>query len=329
MLAAERPRDTIFGRRRRGDVTSYSIDDAIRELAPALSKAPAGAVIGDWTATTMQAGHASRTGGYLDAEGKHVPEDSRHPLDIIADVVEKLEASEVPRFNKVVIRWKKPKLPFMQAKITLETSYDQTIVPRGPDDPIYETAAAARRAFWQNRGTLQEDFAVERGTANIHAQTKWFGPHRRILAIHAPGRLTLATDGLSTPWAGISEPENGVECELFMEFDAATLDAAGIENWANLLINIGDLVADGYRVARDVEKHGAILFCRLTEDYRPMTRIMLSRDASRIDGLPFGSVPLIRATPIAETEIEGQDLSDDWGAAAARNALAKRGMRID
>ncbi|MCW0015938.1 hypothetical protein G9X68_14840 [Rhizobium sp. WYCCWR 11279] len=310
-------------------MASYSIDEAIRELAPALGKAPAGAVSGDWTATTMQAGHSSRTGGYLDAEGKHVPEDSRHPLDIIADVVEKLEASEVPRFNKVVIRWKKPKFPFMQAKITLETSYDQTIVPRGPDDPIYETAAAVRRVFWQSRGTLQEDFAVERATTNIYAQTKWFGPHRRILTIHAPGRLTLVTDGLSTPWAGISEPENGVECELFMEFDAETLDAAGIENWANLLINIGDLVADGYRVARDVEKHGAILFCRLTEDYRPMTRIMLSRDAGRIDGLPFGSVPLIRATPIAETEIDGQDLSDDWGAAAARNALAKRGMRID
>ncbi|MBY5408958.1 hypothetical protein HFO98_10840 [Rhizobium leguminosarum] len=308
-------------------MAAYSIDEAIRELAPALGKAPAGAVSGEWTASTMQAGHSSRTGGYLDAEGKHVPEGSGHPLDIIAEVVEKLAASGVPRFNKVVIRWKKPKFPFMQAKITLETSYDQAMVPRGPDDPIYETAAAARRAFWQSRGTLQEDFAVERGTANIHAQTKWFGPHRRILAIHALGRLTLATDGLSTPWAGISEPENGVECELFMEFDAARLDTAGIENWANLLINIGDLVADGHRVARDVEKHGAILFCRLTEDYLPMSRIVLSRDAGRIDGLPFGSVPLIRATPIAEAEIEAQDLSDDWGATAARHALAKRGIR--
>lgn len=308
-------------------MASYSIDDAIRELAPTLGKAPAGAVSGEWTATTIQAGHSSRTGGYLDAEGKHVPEDSRHPLDSIADVVEKLDASGAPRFNKVVIRWKKPKFPFMQAKVTLETSYDQTMVPRGPDDPIYEIAAAARRAFWQSRGRLHEDFAVERGTANIHAQTKWFGPHRRILAIHTLGRLTLATDGLSTPWAGISEPENGVECELFMEFDAARLDTAGIENWANLLINIGDLVADGHRVARDVEKHGAILFCRLTEDYLPMSRIMLSRDAGRIDGLPFGSVPLIRATPIAEAEIEGQDLSDDWGATAARHALAKRGIR--
>lgn len=305
-------------------MASYSIDDAIRELAPALGKAPAGAVSGEWTATTLQAGHASRTGGYRDAGGKHVPEDSRHPLDIIADVVEKLDASEGQRFNKVVIRWKKPKFPFMRGEIALETSYDRTIVPRGPDDPIYESAAAARRAFWQSRGTLQEDFAVERATANIYAQTKWFGPHRRILAIDTPGRLTLATDGLSTPWAGISEPENGVECELFMEFDAATMDAEEIDNWGNLLVNIGDLVADGHRVARDVEKHDAILFCRLTEDYSPMTRIMLSQDPGRIDGLPFGSVPLIRATPIAEAEIEGQDLSDDWGAAAARNALAKR-----
>ena len=307
-------------------MASYSIDDAIRELAPALGKAPAGAVSGEWTATTMQAGHSSRTGGYRDAEGNYVPEASRHPLDIISEVVEKLGASGVPRFNKVLIRWKKPKFPFMRGEITLQTSYDRTIVPRAPDDPIYETAAAARRVFWQSRGTVLQNFAAERGTANIHAQTKWFGPHRRILAIQAPERLTLATDGLSTPWAGISEPENGVECELFMEFGPATLNAEGIKNWANLLINIGDLVADGYRVACDVEKHGAILFCRLTEDHSPMSRIMLSQGPGRIDGLPFGSVPLIRATPIAEAEIEGQDLSDDWGAVAARNALAKRGV---
>lgn len=308
-------------------MASYSIDDAIRELSPVLGKAPAGAVSGEWTATTMQAGHSSRTGGYLDAEGKHVRQDSTHPLDLVGDVIEKLDAAASERFNKVVIRWKKPRLPFMRGEITIDTEYDQSIVPRGPDDPIYEVAAVARRAFWQTRGSLREGFAAERETANIHNQTKWFGPHRRILAVDAPGRLTLATDGLSTPWAGISEPENGVECELFMEFDAATLDAGGIGNWANLLINIADLVADGHRVARDVEKHGAILFCRLTEDYAPLTRIMLSRNDGRIEGLPFGSVPLILVTPIAEAEIEGQDLDDDWGATAARHALAKRGIR--
>jgi len=308
-------------------VASYSIDDAIRELAPVLGKAPAGAVSGEWTATTMQAGHSSRTGGYRDAQGRHLQEDSSHSLAIIDDVVEKLDAAAPQHFNTVVIRWKKPKFPFMRAEVTLETNFDEAIVPRGPDDPAYEEAAAARRAFWQGRGALQVGFAAERETANIYNQTKWFGPHRRILAIDAPGKLILATDGLSTPWAGIADPENGVECELYMEFDAATLDEAGISNWANLLINIGDLMADGHRVARDVEKHGAILFCRLTEDYAPLTRIMLSRTADRIEGLPFGSVPVILATPIAEAEIERQDLSDDWGATAARHALAKRGIR--
>ncbi|WHO75167.1 hypothetical protein [Rhizobium sp. BT03] len=309
-------------------MASYTIGDAIRELAPVLVKAPAGAVSGEWTVTTLQAGHSSRTGGYLDAEGKHIREDSGRPLGIIEDVVEKLDTAATERFNTVSIRWKKPRLPFMRAELTLETAYDQSIVPRGPDDPIYEASAAARRAFWQSRGGVQESFAVERATANIHAQTKWFGSHRRILAIDTPGKLTLATDGLSTPWAGISEPENGVECELFMEFDAATMDAEEIGNWGNLLINIGDLVADGHRVARDVEKHGAILFCRLTDDYRPMTRIMLSRDPGRIDGLPFGSVPLIRATQIAEAEIDEHDLSEDWGTTAARAALAKRGIGL-
>ncbi|MBB2821035.1 UNVERIFIED_ORG: hypothetical protein GGD59_004307 [Rhizobium esperanzae] len=154
-------------------------------------------------------------------------------------------------------------------------------MPRGPDDAIYERAASARRAFWQSRGTVRGGFAAERATANVYAQTKWFGPHRRILVIDAPGRMFLATDGLSTPWAGISDPENGVECELFMEFGAATLDATTIADWGNLLINLGDLVADGYRVARDVEKHGAILFCRLTADYLPLTRIVLGRDPGR------------------------------------------------
>ncbi|EJZ17976.1 hypothetical protein NE852_13560 [Rhizobium sp. Pop5] len=308
-------------------MASYSIDDAIRELAPVLGKAPAGAVSGQWTATTMQAGHSSRTGGYRDAEGKHVMEDSSHSLGIIDDVVEKLDRAAPRPINTVVIGWKKPKFPFMRGEVTLKTSFDEAIVPREPDDPIYEAAAAARRTFWQRRGALQVGFAAERETANIYNQTKWFGPHRRILAIDSPGKLTLATDGLSTPWAGVADPENGVECELFMEFDAATLNAAGVGNWANLLINIGDLVADGHHVARDVEDHGAILFCRLTEDYAPLTRIMLSRDASRIEGLPFGSVPLILVTPITEAEIQGQDLSDDWCAAAARHALAKRGIR--
>lgn len=44
--------------------------------------------------------------------------------------------------------------------------------------------------------------------------------------------------------------------------------------------------------------------------------------------MPFGSVPLIRATAIAATEIEGRDPDEDWGASAARQALAKRGIEL-
>lgn len=317
-------------------MAAYTTDDAMRELASILAKPPAGAVSGEWQATTMQAGHSSRTGGFRDAHGGHVEESRPDSLSRIADIVEKLAAGAAdggdgPGFNKVVIRWKKPKIPFMRAQVTIETSFDPSIVPRGVDDPVYEAAASARRAFWQARGAVDDSFAAERGTPNSYNQTKWFGPHRRVLSIRGRGNgggavLLLATDGLSTPWAGISEPENGVECELFMEFDDNALDAEGIDSWGNLLISIGDLVADGHRVARDVERHGAILFCRLTEDYRPFQRIMLSRDNGRIEGLPFGAVPLIRVTPVTEAELAGQDLDEEWGVTAARNVLASRGL---
>lgn len=312
-------------------VAAYTTDDAMRELSQVLGKAPAGAVSGEWEATTMQAGHSSRTGGFRDAAGNHLEEGKPDSLSIVGEIVEKLEAGSAqggdgPGFNKVLIRWKKPKIPFMRGQVTIETSFDRSIVPRGVDDPIYEAAAAARRAFWQGRGAVDAGFAAERGAANSYNQTKWFGPHRRVLAIRGDGRLLLATDGLSTPWAGVAEPENGVECELFMEFGADALDAGGIDNWGNLLISLGDLVADGHRLARDMEKHGAILFCRLTEDYRPFQRIMLSRDNGRIEGLPFGAVPLIRVTAVTEAELAGQDLDEEWGVTAARNVLASRGL---
>jgi len=40
--------------------------------------------------------------------------------------------------------------------------------------------------------------------------------------------------------------------------------------------------------------------------------------------LPFGSVPLIRVTPIAESEIEHLDQSDAWASSAAKHVLAER-----
>jgi hypothetical protein len=304
-------------------MTAYSHSDAARDLRHVLDKAPAAAVSGEWFATTEQAGVSSQSGGYIDAEGNHV-KSSESLIQAIWDVVQKLEASGINRFNKVIIRWTRSKIPFIRGRATVETTFDETIVPRRPDDTIYEAAAVARRVFWNALGDVAEGFAAERNDANAHNQTKWFGPHRRVLAINTTTKLMLATDGLSTPWAGVAEPENGVECELFMELDAAVITKKQIDDWAHLLISLGDLVADGYRVAADVEKHQAILFRRLTDDYSPMTRIILSRDSRRIENLPFGSVPLIRVTPIAEAEIEAQDQSDEWAVNAAKYALLNR-----
>lgn len=307
-------------------MSAYSQADAIRELAPILDKAPPGAKSGEWTATPMQAGHSSCGGSYVGADGKPVGPPTTKPLKIIGEVVEKLDAAKTEQFNKVVVRWTRAKIPFMRGQVTLETSFDETTVPRGPDHPVYEDAANARLAFWKRRGSVSPKFAAERGEPNAHNQTKWFGPHHRVIEVRISDKLQLATDGLSTPWAGIAEQENGVECEVFLEFRRGTLDDRQVADWANLLISIGDLVADGHRVARDVEKFGAILYCGLNDEFAPMSRIILSRDTHRIVGMPYGSVPLIRATPITEVELEGLDLSGKWSADAANAVLAKRGI---
>ncbi|MEN4558973.1 hypothetical protein ABEG45_19610 [Pantoea agglomerans] len=304
-------------------MTAYSNSDAARDLRPALDKAPIGAVNGEWFFITEQAGVSSQYGGYIYADGSHVTAGD-HVFQRVCNVVDKLEALQIQSFNKVIVRWTKSKIPFMRGRVTVDTIFDETIVPRGPLSPMYEAAAVARRAFWKRYGDVSDSFIAERNDANVHNQTKWFGPHRRVLSTKSSTKLTLATDGLSTPWAGISDPENGVKCELFMELDASDNTSQQIDDWAHLLISLGDLVADGYQVAADVEKYRAILFCSLTDDYKPMSRIILSRDAHQIEGLPFGSVPLIRVTPIAEAEIENHDQSDGWASNAARHALAER-----
>ncbi|WP_162286934.1 hypothetical protein [Pantoea stewartii] len=308
-------------------MTAYSNSDAARDLRPALDKAPAFAVNGEWFFITEQAGVSSQTGGYMYADGSHVAE-GNHAIQKVREIVEKLEASRVQPFNKVIVHWTRSKIPLIRGRVTVETVFDETIVPRGPQDPIYEVASVARRAFWERYGRVSEGFRADRDDANVHNQTKWFGPHRRVLDIKNNTTLTLVTDGLSTPWCGIADPENGVGCELFMEFDASNIIIHQIDDWAHLLINLGDLVADGYQVAADVEKYGAILFCTLTDEYNPMTRIILSRDTRSIDKLPFGSVPLIRVTPIAESEIEHLEQSDEWASSAARHALAERQIAI-
>lgn len=308
-------------------MTEYSITEAAMDLRAVLDKAPAGAVSGEWFATTEQAGVASQSGGYMYANGGHVI-DADNAFTVIRKVIGKLEASRSEPFNKVIVRWTRSKIPLMRSRVTVETFFDESIIPRGPNSAVYEAAAVARRAFWQMHGNVSDEFIGEQGQANAHNQTIWFGPHRRVLSVENSSLLMLATDGLSTPWAGIAEPENGVQCELFMEFDASAITSEQINDWAHLLISLGDLVADGFQVASDVDRHGAILFYSLTDDFSPMTRIILSRDNRSIEEMPFGSVPLIRVTPITEAEIDSQDQSDEWASHAARHALSARKIEV-
>ncbi|BCM86824.1 hypothetical protein [Methylobacterium indicum] len=135
--------------------------------------------------------------------------------------------------------------------------------------------------------------------------------------------MLLATDGLPTPWAGVTTQENGVECEIFMRLGGAgnpvVADEASMALWSDVLIGVGD------RVSRDVQTNGAILFCRLAGDCRPMTRMALRMALRSIEGLPFGPVSLIEATPLREDELPGLD-DDPWGTAAALRALETRAV---
>ncbi|SEP50680.1 hypothetical protein SAMN04487843_13913 [Methylobacterium sp. ap11] len=307
-------------------MASYSLDDAERDLRAALDKAPAGAVRGDWTVTTMQAGHSSMSGGYHRRDGSVVASD-KPQFDILEEVVARLGTNAATPFNVVSVHWIRATLPWQRGRVTVETAFDAALVPRGPDNPVYAAASDARRRFWKSVGAVEPGFAAERGTANTHGQTKWYQPHRRILKIEDGDAVLLATDGLSTPWAGVTTQENGVECEIFMRLDGAgnpvVADEASVALWSDVLIAVGDLVADGYRVLRDVQTNGAILFCRLPEDCRPMTRMALHMDLRSIEGLPFGPVSLIEATPLREDEPPGLE-DAPWGTAAALRALKTR-----
>lgn len=308
-------------------MTRYTIADAEQELLAILDKAPAGAIDGEWEATTMQAGTSSRAGGFRDRQGHYLDETSAVG-DTLEAVIEKLEAGGGPRFNVARIRWTKAAIPWTKGKVEIETRLDANSVPRAPDDPVYDAAARARRAYWSSQGMVEDNFAAERPQANIHGQTKWFNPHRRILHIRTEGGSLLATDGLSTPWAGIADKENGVECEVLLALDDAMLGVAHVAAWADLMIGVGDILADGHRVAGDVARHGAIVFCRTGDDFLPLSRIVLSRTDGVIEGLPFGPVAVIRATAIEEADLAGGDPDEAWDVTIAHLALARRGIAV-
>jgi hypothetical protein len=321
------------------DGTPYGIADAERDLRAALGQAPAGAVAGAWSASTMQAGYSDISGGYTDAAGHDVDAEPRNAFAAVEAAVSRLvEAGGAP-FNRVEIRWKADRFPLSllgrPGRVRVETSFDPGIVPRGPEDPAYEAAAAARYRFWEARGRRVCGYAAQDHHANIHGQTKWFGPHRRILLLRpaegpregAAEGAVLATDGLSTPWAGIPDPENGVACEVALRLPRGeAAETERVRLWTNILISLGDRVSDGYRVARDVEKHGAILFSRLPAECAPFEYVILTgaADGAAIPDLPFGSVPLLEAVPVTAAEVAGGDPDEAWEAGTARAALARR-----
>ena len=314
--------------------TPYGIADAQRDLRASLGHAPAGAVAGAWSATTMQAGHAQISGGYTDAGGRHLDPEPRRAFDAVGAAVERLAAAG-GAFNRVEVRWTRARFPLsllgQTGRISIETAFDPAIVPRGPEDPAYEAAAAARRRFWEGRGRVLSGFAARDLDTNIHGQTKWFGPHRRVLLLHpssgSADGVVLVTDGLSTPWAGIPDPENGVACEVALRLpEGEAAQTERVRLWTTIMMSLGDRVADGYRVARDVEKHGAILFSRLPAACAPLEFVLLAAaaDDAAIPDLPFGSVPLLEAVPVTAAEVAGGDPDEAWEASTARAALARR-----
>ena len=72
------------------DGTPYGIADAERDLRAALGQAPAGAVAGAWSASTMQAGYSDISGGYTDAAGHDVDAEPRNAFAAVEAAVSRL-----------------------------------------------------------------------------------------------------------------------------------------------------------------------------------------------------------------------------------------------
>lgn len=108
------------------------------------------------------------------ADGSHVAE-GNHSFQKVREVVDKIEASQMQRFNKVTVQWTRSKTPFIRGRVTVDTLFDETMVPRGPQDPIYEAASVARRAFWGKYDSISDGFMAQENDANVHNQMKRLG----------------------------------------------------------------------------------------------------------------------------------------------------------
>lgn len=292
----------------------------LRQLAPASAKRL------EWTQTIEMAAVSNGTGGFIDAGGGWLDPFTDPAADatkIICSFVSQM--ANDGSWNVAVITWETD-----DEAATIETHFDATIVPRTINDPAYDSAMSARAAFWRGRGGVIE-YLGEPTRINYHGQTKWYSPHRRLVKVSTASGVVLATDGLSTPWSGVPDKKNGIECEIYLPLEGAMgSGATELTAWVHALLDVGDFAADECELCDAVKENSAILFCRLDARLSPFTQMILSvpgLEAWReIPDLPFGSISLLRATPVKDSDLEGLDLSTDWGAEAARSALSRLGV---
>lgn len=292
-----------------------------RKLARGIKAgAPPNACSGEWMQTIEQAAVSSGRGGFADSAGSYVPSAHDSELfDAIREAVEEIHLAGDRSWNVARIGWRPGDLA-----VTIDTIFDPEIVPRAPDDPVYEEAATARRDFWNAVGGEVDGYLGDAAKANDHGQTRWFSPHRRLMRVELAGRATLVTDGLSTPWPGVLDKVNGSEIEVFLENPN---QHASMEPWINVLLDVGDMIADDRGIESDVVRNGAVIFCGLTDTVAPYTHLVLSVPADNepafIPSLPYGRARLLKATAVTLDDLAGHSL-DGWAVEAARQALARR-----
>lgn len=290
----------------------------LRQLAPASAERLI------WTQSIEMAAVSSGSGGFVDANGEWLDPFSKEAAEFtefISSFVAQM--TNDGSWNVAEIHWKTD-----EEAATIETHFDATIVPRAHDDLVYELAVGARAAFWQGKGDVI-DYPGEPTRINDHRQTKWRSPHRRLIRVSTASGIILATDGLSTPWSGVPDEKNGIECEIYLPLKGIVIGSVDSEAtaWVHALLDIGDFAAEEFELREVVKEHSAVLFCKLNARLAPYTQMILSvpniEGWQEIPGLPFGSISLLRATPVKENDLEGLDLSSDWGAEAARSVLSR------
>jgi hypothetical protein len=262
--------------------------------------APRGAVSGEWTQTTFQAGVASGSGGFQNARGDWLdtPDKVSDAITAAADAL----AAEPPNWNVMHVAWSAA-----VGDVMLRLEFDPSIVPRRVDDPIYAQAESTRRSFWEQVGAVSPDCLGSTYDANAYAQTRWLSPHRRLLLVQREADAILTTDGLSTPWPGVADSVNGCGLEVYFSLDHDQTEP--LDRWVEVLLSIGDMVADDGGVGCEFEGEQAIVFCKLPEAFAPLTHVIFSAPQTLghavIEDMPFGSVRLVEATAVSADDLKG------------------------